>query len=103
MSTEAALRCIQEKMDLVDLEAGPLDSVAVTQVHFTSGMEQCNASTLREKVEEMPVSLPSELRNGSMTPMGCCMKFGKLEAVVQMTGTWSIRVLQLRHEDGLAE
>merc|ERR1719378_773325 len=59
LCTEAALQCIREKMDLIDLEeetidAEILDSMAVTQEHFTSAMGQCNPSSLRETVVEVP-------------------------------------------------
>merc|ERR1711871_1792729 len=55
----AALTCIREKMDLIDLEEETidveiLDSMAVTQDHFTSAMGQCNPSSLRETVVEVP-------------------------------------------------
>jgi transitional endoplasmic reticulum ATPase len=59
LCTEAALTCIREKMDLIDLEeetidAEILDSMFVTQDHFTSAMGQCNPSSLRETVVEVP-------------------------------------------------
>merc|ERR1719497_212315 len=59
LCTEAALTCIREKMDLIDLEeetidAEILDSMAVTQEHFTAAMGQCNPSSLRETVVEVP-------------------------------------------------
>merc|ERR1719264_1050021 len=59
LCTEAALTCIREKMDLIDLEeetidAEVLDSMAVTQEHFTSAMGSCNPSSLRETVVEVP-------------------------------------------------
>mmetsp|Transcript_63076 Transcript_63076/g.167250 ORF Transcript_63076/g.167250 Transcript_63076/m.167250 type:complete len:796 (-) Transcript_63076:196-2583(-) len=59
LCTEAALTCIREKMDLIDLEeetidAEILDSMFVTQEHFTSAMGQCNPSSLRETVVEVP-------------------------------------------------
>jgi transitional endoplasmic reticulum ATPase len=46
-------------MDLIDLEeetidAEILDSMAVTQDHFTSAMGSCNPSSLRETVVEVP-------------------------------------------------
>merc|ERR1719245_124966 len=46
-------------MDLIDLEeetidAEILDSMAVTQEHFTAAMGQCNPSSLRETVVEVP-------------------------------------------------
>merc|ERR1711935_266646 len=59
LCTEAALTCIREKMDLIDLEeetidAEILDSMFVTQEHFTSAMGQCNPASLRETVVEVP-------------------------------------------------
>jgi transitional endoplasmic reticulum ATPase len=59
LCTEAALTCIREKMDLIDLEeetidAEILESMAVSQDHFTSAMGQCNPSSLRETVVEVP-------------------------------------------------
>merc|ERR1712028_207383 len=59
LCTEAALTCIREKMDLIDLEeetidAEILDSMAVSQDHFTNAMGQCNPSSLRETVVEVP-------------------------------------------------
>jgi len=59
LCTEAALTCIREKMDLIDLEeetidAEILDAMAVTQDHFTSAMGSCNPSSLRETVVEVP-------------------------------------------------
>mmetsp|Transcript_39864 Transcript_39864/g.95354 ORF Transcript_39864/g.95354 Transcript_39864/m.95354 type:complete len:942 (-) Transcript_39864:246-3071(-) len=59
LCTEAALTCIREKMDLIDLEeetidAEILDSMFVTQEHFTAAMGQCNPSSLRETVVEVP-------------------------------------------------
>merc|ERR1712078_486039 len=59
LCTEAALTCIREKMDLIDLEeetidAEILDSMAVSQDHFTTAMGQCNPSSLRETVVEVP-------------------------------------------------
>merc|ERR1719408_3992 len=59
LCTEAALQCIREKMDVIDLEeetidAEVLDSMAVTQEHFRSAMGSCNPSSLRETVVEVP-------------------------------------------------
>merc|ERR1719222_921348 len=59
LCTEAALTCIREKMDLIDLEeetidAEILDSMAVSQDHFTTAMGSCNPSSLRETVVEVP-------------------------------------------------
>jgi len=59
LCTEGALTCIREKMDLIDLEedtidAEILDSMAVSQDHFTAAMGSCNPSSLRETVVEVP-------------------------------------------------
>lgn len=59
LCTEAALSCIREKMDVIDLEeekidAEVLDSMHVTQDHFTSALRSCNPSSLRETVVEVP-------------------------------------------------
>merc|ERR1712137_1144861 len=59
LCTEAALTCIREKMDLIDLDeetidAEILDSMAVTQEHFQMAMGTCNPSSLRETVVEVP-------------------------------------------------
>jgi len=59
LCTEAALQCIREKMDLIDLDeetidAEILDSMAVTQDHFKVAMGTCNPSSLRETVVEVP-------------------------------------------------
>merc|ERR1719408_211281 len=59
LCTEAALQCIREKMDLIDLEeetidAEVLESMAVVQEHFNAGLGSCNPSSLRETVVEVP-------------------------------------------------
>merc|ERR1719408_305240 len=59
LCTEAALTCIREKMDVIDLEedtidAEILDSIAVTMEHFNAGLTMCNPSSLRETVVEVP-------------------------------------------------
>eukprot|EP00929_Paragymnodinium_shiwhaense_P090661 TRINITY_DN50813_c0_g2_i1.p1 TRINITY_DN50813_c0_g2~~TRINITY_DN50813_c0_g2_i1.p1 ORF type:complete len:507 (-),score=122.17 TRINITY_DN50813_c0_g2_i1:401-1693(-) len=59
LCTEAAMQCIREKMDLIDIEddtidAGVLDSMAVTNAHFTHALGQSNPSSLRETVVEVP-------------------------------------------------
>lgn len=59
LCTEAALTCIREKMDLIDLDEETIDaeilnSMAVNQDHFTSAMGQCNPSSLRETIVEVP-------------------------------------------------
>ena len=59
LCSEAALQCIREKMDLIDIEddtidAQVLESMAVTQEHFKHAMGATNPSTLRETVVEVP-------------------------------------------------
>merc|ERR1719149_224065 len=59
LGTEAALQCIREKMDLIDLDeetidAEILDSMAVTQEHFKVALGMCNPSSLRDTVVEVP-------------------------------------------------
>ena len=59
LCTEAALQCIREKMDVIDLEddkidAEILDSMAVTNDHFVTALGTSNPSALRETVVEVP-------------------------------------------------
>ena len=59
LCTEAALQCIREKMDVIDLEddtidAEILDSMAVTNEHFITALSVSNPSALRETVVEVP-------------------------------------------------
>ncbi len=59
LCTEAALQCIREKMDIIDIEdetidAEVLDAMAVTNEHFRFAQGQTNPSSLRETVVEMP-------------------------------------------------
>ena len=59
LCTEAALQCIREKMDVIDLDddeidAEVLDSMAVTNDHFRTSLGTCNPSALRETVVEVP-------------------------------------------------
>jgi len=59
LCTEAALQCIREKMDVIDLEdenidAEVLQSMAVTQEHFKTALGSTNPSALRETVVEIP-------------------------------------------------
>ena len=58
LCTEAALTCIREKMEFIDLEeetidAEILDNMAVTMEHFNAGLTMCNPSSLRETVVEV--------------------------------------------------
>merc|ERR1711990_864673 len=59
LCTEAALQCIREKMDVIDLEdetidAEILDSMEVTNDHFVTALGTSNPSALRETVVEVP-------------------------------------------------
>jgi transitional endoplasmic reticulum ATPase len=59
LCTEAAMQCIREKMDLIDLEedtidAAVLDAMAVTQDHFRYALSIQSPSSLRETVVEIP-------------------------------------------------
>ena len=59
LCTEAAMQCIREKMDVIDLDddeidAEILDSMAVSQAHFRTALGTSNPSALRETVIEVP-------------------------------------------------
>lgn len=59
LCTEAALQCIREKMDLIDIDddtidAAVLESMCVTQDHFKHSLGATNPSSLRETVVEVP-------------------------------------------------
>ncbi|GAM18609.1 hypothetical protein SAMD00019534_017840 [Acytostelium subglobosum LB1] len=61
LCTEAALQCIREKMDVIDLDddtisAEILESMSVTQNHFRTAMSGSNPSALRETVVEVPTT-----------------------------------------------
>lgn len=59
LCTEAAMQCIREKMELIDIEdenvdAEVLDSLSVTNDHFKFALGQSNPSSLRETIVEVP-------------------------------------------------
>lgn len=59
LCTEAALQCIREKMDIIDLEDDTIDaeilnSLSVTNDHFQTALSASNPSALRETVVEVP-------------------------------------------------
>mmetsp|Transcript_11958 Transcript_11958/g.15494 ORF Transcript_11958/g.15494 Transcript_11958/m.15494 type:complete len:528 (-) Transcript_11958:2059-3642(-) len=59
LCTEAAMQCIREKMDLIDIEeddidAEVLDSMAVSMDHFRFALGVSNPSSLRETTVEVP-------------------------------------------------
>jgi len=61
LCTEAAMQCIREKMDVIDIEEETIDaevlaSMAVTQEHFKFALGQSNPSSLRETVVEVPTT-----------------------------------------------
>lgn len=67
LCTEAALQCIREKMDVIDLEDDSIDaeilnSMAVSNEHFHTALGNSNPSALRETVSVDPllvdVSIP---------------------------------------------
>lgn len=59
LCVEAAMQCIREKMDVIDIEdetisAEILDSMSVTQNHFKFALAQSNPSALREYNIQVP-------------------------------------------------
>merc|ERR1712023_582717 len=59
LCTEAAMQCIREKMDVIDLDddeidAEVLDSMVVSQEHFRTALGISNPSALRETAVEVP-------------------------------------------------
>ncbi|XP_009782020.1 cell division cycle protein 48 homolog [Nicotiana tabacum] len=59
LTTEAALQCIREKMDVIDMEDDTIDaeilnSMAVNNEHFKAALGTTNPSSLRETVVEVP-------------------------------------------------
>lgn len=59
LCTEAAMQCIREKMELIDIEGDSIDaevlnSLAVNQDHFKHALGTANPSSLRETVVEVP-------------------------------------------------
>ncbi|KAM3412680.1 hypothetical protein ACQJBY_004047 [Aegilops geniculata] len=59
LCTEAALQCIREKMDVIDLEDDTIDaeilnSMAVTNDHLKTALVGTNPSALRETLVEVP-------------------------------------------------
>ena len=92
LCTEAAMQCIREKMDLIDIEDDTIDAeilnaMAVTQDHFKHALTQSNPSSLRETVVEIPnvswndigglVDVKKELRELVQYPVEHPEKFEK--------------------------
>jgi transitional endoplasmic reticulum ATPase len=92
LCTEAAMQCIREKMDLIDIEEETIDaeilaSMAVTNDHFKFALGNSNPSSLRETVVEIPnitwndigglVDVKNELRELVQYPIEHPEKFEK--------------------------
>merc|ERR1712065_93894 len=92
LCTEAAMQCIREKMELIDVEgdtidAEILDAMAVNQEHFKFALGASNPSSLRETVVEVPnitwadigglVDVKNELRELVQYPIEHPEKFEK--------------------------
>merc|ERR1711968_338799 len=92
LCTEAAMQCIREKMDLIDVEDDTIDAeilnaMAVTQEHFKHALGISNPSSLRETVVEIPnvtwadigglVDVKKELRELVQYPVEHPEKFEK--------------------------
>jgi len=92
LCTEAAMQCIREKMDLIDIEDETIDtevlaSMAVTHEHFKFALGTSNPSSLRETVVEVPniswedigglVEVKNELRELVQYPIEHPEKFEK--------------------------
>ena len=59
LCTEAAMQCVREKLDLIDIDADTIDaevleSMAITNDHFKFAMGKSNPSSLRETTVEIP-------------------------------------------------
>lgn len=59
LCTEAAMLCIREKLDLIDLDDDTIDtavleSMAVTMDHFRTALKTANPASIRESIVEVP-------------------------------------------------
>ena len=59
LCTEAAMQCIREKMDLIDIDDNTIDAeilneMAVTNEHFKIALGSANPASLRETIVEVP-------------------------------------------------
>ncbi len=92
LCTEAAMQCIREKMDMIDIEEETIDAellaaMAVNQEHFKFALGAANPSSLRETVVEVPniswadigglVEVKNELRELVQYPIEHPEKFEK--------------------------
>ncbi|RWW80364.1 hypothetical protein BHE74_00011297 [Ensete ventricosum] len=81
LCTEAALQCIREKMDIIDLEdesidAEILNSMAVTDDHFKTALGTSNPSALRETTVQYPVEHPEKFEKFGMSPSKGVLFYG---------------------------
>ena len=82
LCTEAALQCIREKMDVIDLEdetidAEVLNSMAVTNEHFQTALGSSNPSALRETVSANNKLTNMFTGNSSLRSSCCLLIFAK--------------------------
>ncbi len=92
LCTEAAMQCIREKMDFIDIEEDTIDAellaaMAVNNEHFKFALGAANPSSLRETVVEVPniswadigglVDVKNELRELVQYPIEHPEKFEK--------------------------
>ena len=92
LCTEAAMQCIREKMDMIDIEEESIDAellaaMAVNQEHFKFALGASNPSSLRETVVEVPniswadigglIDVKNELRELVQYPIEHPEKFEK--------------------------
>lgn len=92
LCTEAAMQCIREKMDIIDIEDEKIDaeilsSMCVNMSHFKAALGQSNPSSLRETVVEVPnvswddigglIEVKNELRELVQYPIEHPEKFEK--------------------------
>ncbi|KAL0370097.1 UNVERIFIED_CONTAM: Cell division cycle protein 48 [Sesamum angustifolium] len=81
LCTEAALQCIREKMDVIDLEDDSIDaeilnSMAVTNEHFHTALGTSNPSALRETTVQYPVEHPEKFEKFGMSPSKVFLFYG---------------------------
>ena len=76
LCTEAAMQCIREKMDLIDIEddtidAEVLDSMSVNMDHFKYAIAKANPSSLRETVVDFIGRRCPERPRGDLVGFAC--------------------------------
>ncbi|GFZ03894.1 ATPase, AAA-type, CDC48 protein [Actinidia rufa] len=78
---EAALQCIREKMDVIDLEDETIDAevlnfMAVTNEHFLTALGASNPSALCETTVQYSVEHPEKFENFGMSPSKGVLFYG---------------------------